>query len=114
MTIALALASLILPAPTPEHKAVLKHPNPLRRAVASYYDDSGPTASGRHYTYGFAALIFGNQWGKKILFCARRCAYGWLDDHGPYVGGRTFDLNIRLKYATGCSDLCHLKWRYTK
>lgn len=84
----------------------------MHTAVASWYDDSGSTASGRHYTYGFASLMFGSEWGKRIMFCYRRCVVGQLDDHGPYVGGRSFDLNPALKNATGCSDLCTVRWRY--
>jgi hypothetical protein len=91
-----------------------RRPKPplMTEAVASWYDDAGQTASGIHYTYGFAALILGSDWGRRILFCYRRCVVGRLDDHGPYVGGRTFDLNPALKTATGCPDLCTVRWRY--
>jgi hypothetical protein len=85
---------------------------PMQRAVASWYYDAGPTASGRHYHDGFAALIFGNQWGKRVLFChARRCQVGRLDDHGPYVAGRTFDLNPNLRASLHCPGLCAVRWR---
>ena len=47
---------------------------PMSRAVASWYNDSGMTASGRHYLYGFASLMFGSDWGHRIRFCYR----GWL------------------------------------
>ena len=87
-------------------------PPPMSPALASWYDDSGQTASGRHYPYGFASLAFGSEWGKAVLFCYRgRCVTGRLDDHGPYVSGRTFDLNERLHVALGCPDLCALRWR---
>jgi hypothetical protein len=85
---------------------------PLHEAIASWYNDSGQTASGIHYTYGFASLILGSEWGRRILFCYQRCIVGQLDDHGPYVTGRTFDLNPALKSATGCPDLCTVRWRY--
>lgn len=87
-------------------------PEPMTAALASWYDDSGTTASGVHYTYGFASLIFGSAWGRRVRFChAGRCVVGRLDDHGPYVSGRTFDLNASLKAALACSDLCWLRWR---
>lgn len=85
----------------------------LTPALASWYDDGyGPTASGRRYRYGFASLMFGSAWGAPVQFCyRRRCTIGRLDDHGPYVAGRQFDLNWTLHAALGCPDLCELAWR---
>ena len=87
-------------------------------ATASYYDDSGTTASGTHYTLGFASLMYGSEWGRAVSFCAASttgCAgpvvTGQLDDHGPYVSGRAFDLNEALRIALGCSDLCSVRYR---
>jgi rare lipoprotein A (peptidoglycan hydrolase) len=85
---------------------------PVNVALASWYDDAGATASGLHYERGFAALIFGSAWGHRVRFChAGRCTVGRLDDHGPYVAGRTFDLNPTLKAALACPDLCEVRWR---
>jgi rare lipoprotein A (peptidoglycan hydrolase) len=85
---------------------------PMQGALASWYDDAGTTASGTHYTLGFAALIFGSQWGHRVRFCYRgRCVVGQLDDHGPYIAGRLFDLGPALKATLGCPDLCWLRWR---
>jgi rare lipoprotein A (peptidoglycan hydrolase) len=88
--------------------------------LASWYDDAGVTASGTHYARGFAALIFGSEWGRAVSFCVARgrgCAgapvTGRLDDHGPYVSGRTFDLDAALKAALHCSDLCSVRYRVT-
>jgi hypothetical protein len=96
--------------------AAVVHPRvtpPMAPALASWYDDGGPTASGRHYTDGFASLIAGDRWGTAVQFCYRgRCVTGYLDDHGPYVTGRTFDLNPQLHAALACPDLCWLRWRY--
>lgn len=81
-------------------------------ALASWYDDSGTTASGVHYRYGFASLLFGSEWGHHVEFYYRgHRVTGRLDDHGPYVSGRTFDLNAALRAALGCPDLCYLEWR---
>jgi hypothetical protein len=85
---------------------------PMHSAVASWYEIYGPTASGWSYTYGFASLIFGSQWGKRVMFCYRgKCQIGRLDDHGPYVSGRTFDLSPPLRAALSCPDLCNVRWR---
>jgi len=105
VSLATALAALVLgvapraPAPTPN------------AALASWYDDAGQTASGAHYGYGYASLMFGSRWGHRVRFChAGRCVVGRLDDHGPYVGGRLFDLNAALRAALACPDLCWLRW----
>lgn len=103
--VGLALASIFAHYPKPK-------PPPLQPALASWYEDAGQTASGRHYTYGFASLMFGSDWGHPVEFHYRGARVtGYLDDHGPYVSGRSFDLNGSLKAALGCSDLCFLQWR---
>jgi hypothetical protein len=84
----------------------------MHTALASWYDYGGTTASGRSYTYGFASLLFGSAWGTRVLFChAGRCHVGELDDHGPYVAGREFDLWPPLRDALACPDLCTVRWR---
>lgn len=89
----------------------------MQSALASWYEDSGETASGSHAELGFAHLGAGEgeypgmAMGTRVEFCAARCATGTMDDHGPYVGGREFDLGPALKSALGCSDLCHVTWR---
>jgi rare lipoprotein A (peptidoglycan hydrolase) len=97
-----------------EHvRALERPPEPLRSALASWYDDGyGPTASGVRYRYGYASLAFGSDWGHRVEFVyGGRSVVGQLDDHGPYVSGRMFDLSARLLYALGCPDLCWLRWR---
>jgi 3D (Asp-Asp-Asp) domain-containing protein len=64
----------------------------LQPTVASWYDDGGNTACGFHATYGVA---------NKTLPCGTKVtlSYGGhtvvatVDDRGPYVYGRSFDLN---------------------
>jgi len=64
----------------------------LQPTVASWYDDAGNTACGFHATYGVA---------NKTLPCGTKVtlSYGGhtvvatVDDRGPYVYGRSFDLN---------------------
>lgn len=84
-------------------------------ALASWYFDAGQTASGRHYTYGFASLMFGSEWGLPIRFRhGANTVTATMSDHGPYIAGRTFDLNAALKAALGCSDLCTVRWGYAR
>lgn len=85
---------------------------PMRTALASWYDDGGATASGRHYPMNFASLMFGSEWGRRVVFEHNgRWATGRLGDHGPYVSGRAFDLGPALKAALGCGDLCTVRYR---
>jgi hypothetical protein len=98
----------------PAQVAPIPPPTP-NVAEASWYDDGGQTASGRHYRYGFASLLFGSDWGLPIRFRhGSNTATGQLDDHGPYVSGRQFDLNPSLKAALGCGDLCQIEWGYAR
>lgn len=74
----------------------------MSSATASWFDDPPGTTAGPHQSNGFAALIYGSAWGLPVRFCFRaRCAVGHLEDHGPYVGGRTFDLGSNLRSALG-------------
>lgn len=78
--------------------------------IASWYDDSGATACGSHYTYGFASLFL--PCGQQVVMQGPGgTVTATMEDHGPYVAGRTFDLNPQLKAALGCSDLCSVRWR---
>lgn len=85
----------------------------MRPALASWYGDHGTGACGVgdvQSGYRFASLFL--RCGTAVKFCYRgRCVEGIMSDHGPYVSGRTFDLNANLKAALGCSDLCSLTYR---
>lgn len=60
--------------------------------VASWYNDAGSTACGFHAHFGVA---------NRTLPCGTRVAFSYhgrsvvatVDDRGPYVGGRDYDLN---------------------
>lgn len=98
----------------------------MQTALASYYSDAGSTASGSHAGLGFAHLgpgegeanglgyVPGMAMGTRVRFCAAACVTATMDDHGPYVVGRLFDLNEALKAALGCSDLCMVRWRVVR
>lgn len=80
--------------------------------LASYYDLSGDGACGApaQSGYQFASLIL--PCGTRIVICnGSTCVTATMNDHGPYVAGRTFDLNVALKDALGCGGLCEVTWR---
>lgn len=71
-----------------------------RDAVASWYDDAGSTACGFHAHYGVA---------NKSLPCGSQVSFRYngrsvtatVDDRGPYVAGREWDLNQNTAAALG-------------
>jgi rare lipoprotein A (peptidoglycan hydrolase) len=72
----------------------------MQYAVASWYDDAGTTASGWHALYGAANRYL--SFGTKVLFAYHgREVEAVIDDRGPYVGGRTWDLNQRVAEVLG-------------
>lgn len=107
------------PDPTPVRDPLPRHhrrpkpdPPPMRTAVASWYGESGGGACGVDSVqsgYRFASLILAC--GQRIRICHAGCVTATMADHGPYVAGRTFDLNVNLRNAIGCSDLCTVQWR---
>ena len=74
-------------------------------AVASWYDDREGTACGTHYVRGLASLTLAC--GTAVQLCFRgACETAYVQDRGPYVEGRLFDLNVGARDAIGCTDLC--------
>jgi rare lipoprotein A len=64
----------------------------LEPSVASWYEDAGSTACGFHAYYGVANLSL--PCGTQVTFrIGGRQVTATVDDRGPYVGGRTWDLN---------------------
>jgi len=85
---------------------------PMRRAVASWYAEHGTGACGVDDVQNglrFASLIL--RCGTQIRICRRRCVTATMADHGPYVNGRTFDLNVNLRDAIDCPGICTVRWR---
>jgi rare lipoprotein A len=74
------------------------------QSVASWYDDAGSTACGFHAGLGVA---------NKVLPCGTRVTFHYgghtvtavVDDRGPYVGGREWDLNPNTAGALGFSGV---------
>jgi rare lipoprotein A len=62
------------------------------QSVASWYSDGGSTACGFHATYGVANRSL--PCGTKVTFRhGGRTVNATVDDRGPFVGGREWDLN---------------------
>ena len=70
------------------------------RSLASWYDDAGNTACGFHAGLGVAnrTLPCGT---KVMLRYGGRTVTAVVDDRGPYVGGRDWDLNQNTAAALG-------------
>jgi rare lipoprotein A len=69
-------------------------------SIASWYSDGGSTACGFHAYYGVANKSL--PCGTKVQFeYGGRTVTATVDDRGPYVGGRTWDLNQNTAGALG-------------
>jgi rare lipoprotein A len=74
------------------------------QGAASWYDDGGTTACGYHATYGVANVSL--PCGTKVTFVYNgRSVTATVDDRGPYVGGREWDLNQNTAGALGFSGV---------
>jgi rare lipoprotein A (peptidoglycan hydrolase) len=72
----------------------------FRPGLASWYQDAGGTACGFHAHYGVASLSL--PCGATVRFAyGGRTVTAVVDDRGPYVGGRTWDLNQNTAAALG-------------
>jgi hypothetical protein len=70
------------------------------QSVASWYQDGGSTACGYHAYYGVANLSL--PCGTKVTFVYNgHHVTAIVDDRGPYVGGRQWDLNQNTAGALG-------------
>jgi hypothetical protein len=70
------------------------------QAVASWYYDGGTTGCGFHAYYGVANVSL--PCGTVVSFAhGGRTVQAVVDDRGPYVGGRTWDLNQNTAAALG-------------
>ncbi len=80
----------------------------LEPYVASWYYDQGDTACGFHATYGVA---------NKTLPCGTKVTIAYdghtvvaeVDDRGPYVYGRDFDLGESTAHALGMSGVVEVQ-----
>jgi len=76
----------------------------FEQRVASWYEDAGSTACGFHAGLGVANKQL--PCGTKVKFrYGARTVTAVIDDRGPYVGGRTWDLNQNTAAALGFSGV---------
>ena len=76
------------------------HMTVFRAAIASWYNDGGNTACGFHAGDGVANRTL--PCGTKVVFrYGGRTVTATVDDRGPYVGGRDWDLNQNTAAALG-------------
>ena len=72
----------------------------LAPRVASWYNDAGSTACGFHAHFGVANKTL--PCGTKVTFSyGGRSVVATVDDRGPYVAGRDYDLNQNTAGALG-------------
>jgi hypothetical protein len=82
-----------------------------RQTVASWYDDGGDTACGFHAYYGVASTSL--PCGAKVAFLyGGRTVTTTVDDRGPYVDGRDWDLNQNTAGALGFDGVASI-WSST-
>jgi hypothetical protein len=75
--------------------------------VASWYEDAGSTACGFHAYYGVANKTL--PCGTKVTFSyGGRTLTATVDDRGPFVSGRDFDLNQNSSAALGMSGVASM------
>lgn len=83
--------------------------------LASWYDDSGSTASGFHARYGIALCGSAGPcypFGTRVeLWYGGRSIEAVVDDHGPYAGGRNVDLGASTAQALGFSGVGGVGYR---
>jgi hypothetical protein len=76
----------------------------FRQSLASWYSDGGSTACGFHAGMGVANKTL--PCGTKVTFrYGGRTVTATVDDRGPYVGGREWDLNQNTAAALGFSGV---------
>jgi hypothetical protein len=79
----------------------------LRPAVASWYYDGGNTACGFHATYGIANRTL--PCGAKVTISyGGHSVLATVDDRGPFVYGRSFDLNQNTAHVLGMNGVAQV------
>jgi rare lipoprotein A (peptidoglycan hydrolase) len=76
---------------------------------ASWFDDSEGTACGFHAALGVAHKTL--PCGTRVELCYSSCAVVTVEDRGPYVDGREWDLNPAARDAIGFGDTGRVRAR---
>src|SRR5205809_3170499 len=64
------------------------HPDPApsyEPGLASWFDDSGGTACGTHFSRGVAHKEL--PCGTRLRICYSRCETAYVEDRGPFIAG---------------------------
>lgn len=96
------------------HHRWRRDPDPMQVAIASWYSYGGVTegACGSLLPNGVANRSL-PCW-TKLWMCATRCGIAVVDDRGPFVAGRDFDLSPGLATAIGFdlgAGVGPIRWR---
>lgn len=75
--------------------------------MASWYEDGGSTACGFHSAVGVANKTL--PCGTRVRICHEGCEIAVVDDRGPFIAGREWDLNAAAKAGISCADLCNVR-----
>ena len=85
-------------------------PPSMSYAECSWYDDGGQTASGWHATYGVANRTL--RFGTRVLFRYHgRQITATVDDRGPFIYSRLFDLDQNVAQALGFAGVDTVAYR---
>jgi rare lipoprotein A (peptidoglycan hydrolase) len=90
--------------------------NPIQYATASWYYDQGSTACGFHARYGVASpdVAYIGPWicGRHVEFYFDgRSVIATVDDAGPFIAGRSWDLGESTAGALGFSGVQTVGYR---
>jgi rare lipoprotein A (peptidoglycan hydrolase) len=116
LALAGAVGGLLLTAPGSQAGAAVsgsqgkRHPGYHRGVASWYYDRGHPTACGFHAKYGVANRTLPCGTHVKFIHNGHRIT-GVVDDRGPYVQGRTWDLGQRARKALHVSGV---EWVWAK
>lgn len=111
----LAIAGVALAALFGQHERQLEHgpvnpTPPIGHALASWYYDGGSTACGFHAGMGVANRTL--PCGTRVTFYfGGRSVRAVVDDRGPYVWPRTWDLNQNVAGALGFTGVATVGYR---
>lgn len=99
------------------HEWEVRRDPPMNTAYASDYDDAGQHCCGVYATYGiadcgsYASAGTCLPQGTRVEVCYRGCVVATIDDHGPYVPNRDWDLSLNTASAVGFGGLGTVSWR---
>lgn len=128
-TVALAITPMLdtldelagCPAPAPAHHHQRPRPRrdpppPMQQALASYYADPPGSANACGFVAQLGVASRTLPCGTHVRFCAASCATATVDDRGPYIYSRLWDLSVQLAQAIGFdlgAGVAPVKWAIT-